>query len=131
MFTEYETKINNLVDKIKSAQSKFKTDNGKYFQSLKTGNKTVEVIPEMAKKALDEKKEVPVITVTDKMPFEIEIHEYQAPNNEFGYQIVLKANKDGKDYYYCKGYGIFAELLTRDWYEFLPISNETLYGTNR
>lgn len=111
MFKEYETKINSLVDKIKSAQDKFKTDNGKYFQSLKTGGNTLEVIPEMVKKALDEKKEVPVITVTDKMPFEIEIHIHQLYDT-WGYTIIFTAEVNGKIYKKSVSEGIGQ---TRDW----------------
>lgn len=112
-FTKYETKINSLVDKIKSAQGKFKTNNGKYFQILKTGNKTIEVIPEMAKKALDEKKELPIISVTDKFPFEIEIHTHQLYDN-WGFSVVLTAEIDGKIYKKSIGEGIGQ---TFDWVE--------------
>jgi hypothetical protein len=115
MFTEYEKQINNLVEKIKITQEKFRTDNGKYFQSLKTGNKSIEVIPEMAKKASDEKKEVPVIEVIDKIPFQIEIVEHQNTKDKlYGYTIVLTAELDGKIYQKSIGEGIG---LTRDWTE--------------
>lgn len=113
MFTKYETKINSLVDKIKTAQGKFKTDNGRYFQSLKTGNKTIEVIPEMTKKVLDEKKTVPTIEVTDKFPFEIEVHTHQLYDT-WGYTVVFTAEVDGKIYKKSVGEGIGQ---TRDWEE--------------
>jgi glutamine synthetase type III len=113
MFKEYEEQINNLIDKIKTAQGKFKTDNAKYFQSLKTGNKSLEVVPDMAKKASDENKEVPTISTTDKFPFEIEIHTHQL-NSDWGYSIMLTAEVDGKIYKKSIGEGIGH---TFDWQE--------------
>lgn len=115
MFKEYETKINNLVDKIKSSQTKFKIDNGKYFQSLKTGNKVLEVIPEIAEKASDEKKEAPVVDVVDKLPFEVEIHTHELHDKQ-GYSVILTAELNSKIYKKSIGEGIGQ---TFDWQEII------------
>src|SRR3990167_9512624 len=79
-FSVYEPKIQSLFLDIKEKQDLFFKENGRYFQTLKTGDISgKESLVDFSRKAIDEEKEIPAIEFNDTLPFEIQIDKHFNP----------------------------------------------------
>ena len=63
------------------------------------------------------------MVIPDKLPFQIEVHQYKAPGNNYGYQIFLRNEKGVKSI----GYGV--EATSRTWEIINEISTSTATTT--
>ncbi len=118
-FTECNSYITSLLPSIESYQNDYIKSHIYYFQGLKTNSITPTSV--QSADCLDQKPQSKETTWVDTnlikigYPFSIEIHEYLAPGNNRGWQVIFH-NSDGQhDYVRSIGYGIESKLRTYDW----------------
>ena len=101
---ELELSEQGIVSKIEASQTAYFKDNGKYEQGFKTDN-------------WKEK-----LGLNEDSPFEITIHIYKAPGENYGYRTILENDEIKKSV----GYGVEASMHT---WEIIKIATTTATTT--
>lgn len=129
MFQEYQTQIEELVDKIKTSEDDFFSKQGRYFEGRKTGHKLYPVKPDLVIKAPHENANVPIINHNVELPVEVRIDEHKDwGTGKKGFTIVFMTQSNGKEYIKTYRHGFdylgndLAQAEVKDWVEYvLPI----------
>lgn len=105
------TQEQQILKSIETAQNSYYQSHGRYFQGLPTSKEIpiTEIEPDNLniKPYYQTEKWSDFILLPAKLPFQIEIHQYKAPNGA-GYQIFIRDENSVRAY----GYGSEAESRT-------------------
>ena len=112
--------LDDITTRIETAQDDYFTQNGAYFQGMKTHS----VIPFNGKSEFSDTSKTPQSRNTsfdsaglgillNKIPIQVIVNTYRTPKKELGYTIFYRINVDGK--IYTKSVGYDAEDNSYDW----------------
>ncbi len=102
-----------IIKDIEISQDNYFQKNGKYWQGLPTHTSipdatttpdNLSVKPYYQAEGWND-----LVSLSNELPFQIEVHQYKAPGNNYGYQIFLRSDKGTKSI----GYG--KEAQSRTW----------------
>lgn len=110
----------NIISLIKNSQKQYFRKNGIYWQGLKTHLS----VPVSSGASLNNISMKPhyqmegwndLVVLPDLLPFSMIVNQYEAPNEEFGYQIIIQKRINEIIYEKSIGYGVQSNDRSYDW----------------